>query len=149
MGSPRDLQSDIAAFAAETVQAPIATGLIRTTAIDTQGFNRVSATLAPAAAVGASQVSYTWEESDDNSVWNDVPAIGNLPTRKQPDNLLEDPVAPYLQTIGVISEKRYLRIRFDSIVLAVALDIVVNQLAMAQQRPFQGNTSATLTDGKP
>lgn len=86
----------------------LATGDVNGSSIDTQFYN--SLTIGLVLVVTAGQVnSITFEESDDNSIWTDVPTQENL---YYPDDFPITASGNY--HVGTIAKKRYVRAVINS-----------------------------------
>ena len=157
MSLERDMQSKIAAIDMESVTCDSKAVTASTTIIDTLGFRAVQFVVEPSRDLNEDETVEAFrfyvEDSPDGVTYTQVPEINILPTRNYDvdGQLIFNSVAPYLQTFGVISAERYLRVSINctvynqeaaSFALACALE--------AENKDFVDyDPGAPLTDGNP
>lgn len=146
----RDLQSEIAVLVETdtiTASAPVSAF----TAIDTWGFGDVSFAVAlnRALTLPADVTEFTITESDDNVTYTAVADDKVLPVSGQTDQMLINPVSPYKQTFGVISNKRYVKpVLTGTATLTADLIATVVTMMKPLQRAFVGFKTGN-SDGQP
>lgn len=158
MSTKRDFEFYTAKVKSDTISITSATSF-NGKGINTKGFDggivvgfELSRTFVPA----SEEIEYKFQESDDNSAWSDVPEEAILPTRKQPTNLIEEPVSPganenaFIQTAGCISNKEFSRVVLTCNTYNADIDIRIVYSLKPNLSPFTGwSTVAVPGDGLP
>jgi hypothetical protein len=115
MSLDRDLQSKQGALEFDTITLIKNGDRIYTQTIDTKAlpggsFRNLFCTIELQAVLGAQQIRVIAQESTDGITWTDA-SYKLLPSRHAFNNgqWIFDPVAPYIQTVGLMSSHRYVR----------------------------------------
>lgn len=155
----RDIQSELAVkvLAALTTFAIDTPATNYSAAIDTSlnnGFDAISVALQtdrPLAAGDIATFTYKFQESDSGTGdWTDVVVDGTLPYRKNPDRSMVIAADNYIQTVGVFSTKKFIRLAITGEAKVSALNITPIVILRSLQVEFTGYDPAVVPDdGQP
>ena len=137
----RDIQHNIAVkgnLAAVTINLTETT--VQTASVDTSDFTALMFALTPSRTLvdGDDVIAYSFQHSDDNSTWEDMNGLSDLPPRLQDEG---NPVkvvtnAGFLQTFGVYSNKRYVRVQFVGSATGTTVDLVLTPILRSDLSEF-------------
>ena len=152
--SARDIQHNIAVrdnLAAVTIGTSETT--VQTASVDTAKFNAIMFALTTSRALvdGDDVISYSFQTSDDDSTWEAMNGLSDLPARLQDEgNPLKVVTADgFKQTFGVFSHKRYVRVEFVGTATGTTVDLTLTPILRADISEFTGwDPDQVPTDGR-
>jgi hypothetical protein len=142
MNSSRDIVHNLGVLAnLALVQIGTGATTIQTASVDMAGFNAVMFALTPSRAIAAADViSYSFQHSDNDSDWENMNGLSDLPPRlkdESPENPLKVvTLAGFKQTFGVFSHKRYVRVQFVGIADTTVVDLVLTPVLRSDISEF-------------
>ena len=149
MALERDKQADIAALWLWYYQITQG-GLIQYPVVDTQGFRTITFLLGPEELIDPNdEIEIQIWDSPDGVTWTRVPDYKLLPSEDTP-KLVYQPIAPYAQSVGVVSSDRYVRLDIYGNVVRNPMLIDAFAILEAESKAFRDFDPLSLVlDGKP
>lgn len=155
MSFQRDIQAKLAVrpLAALTTFVAAAEATNDSVSVDSKGFFAVLFSLATDRALAqadADAFDYTFLESDDDSIFTEVVIDGQLPFRKNPARSLVIAQDGFLQTVGVFSTKRFVKLQIHGTADTTNLIITPTAIMKSELMEFTGwDTAIVPGDGLP
>jgi hypothetical protein len=147
-------QNAVLPLAALTTFVAAAGATNTSAAVDTSGFSAAMFALGTDRALAAADITtfvYTFEDSDDGSTdWQEVPEDAVLPARKVPGNAFVIAQGGYLQTVGVFSTRKFVRLSVTGTADTTNLIITPTVFLESDEVEFTGYDLASVPgDGLP
>lgn len=120
--------------------------------VDTQGFHALSFALETSRVLNSSDVIvYSFTESDTSGgTYTAVPDEAILPARNQDDNLMVIAANGFIQTVGVFSTKRFVKLRLAGQADTSDIDLTPRPMLESDLAEFtQWDPNVVPSDGKP
>lgn len=140
-------------LAALTTFAAGAPATNKSVSVDTKDFHAAFFALATDRAllqVDADAFTYTFEDSNDNITFDAVPENSQLPMRKNPDRNMVIAQNSFLQTVGVFSTRRYVKLVITGTADTNPLTITPIVVLKSDLQEFTGYDPADVpSDGLP
>jgi hypothetical protein len=156
MSLVKDIQSKqaVVPLAALTTFVAAAGATNVSASVDTQDFSAAMFAFGTDRALAAADITtfvYTFEDSADGSTdWTEVPEDAVLPARKVPGNTFVIAQGAYLQTAGVFSTRRYVRLSVTGTADSTNLTITPTVILLSDEVEFTGYDLASVPgDGLP
>lgn len=123
-----------------------------TAAVDTKGMRSITFVFVPVWTLDDGDEIYLGaEDSPDNVTFTDVPYYKLLPTEKLPDMTMVAAQNGYLQTMGVESAERYVRVTInpDTLTQREENAVVVYAIMHPENLAFRDWDPGAVSDGNP